>query len=156
MQMLQSIPLSHQNLKHLSPFTGHLNTPELFDTVMHKRRAWCKADSARPETIAWMNDRGFKIKAAKKGANSIGDGILRLKRYRNIIVHSVRCPQTTREFDKYSWKVNKQTEKIIKIPEDANNHHIDAIRYATEGKEAPKGRTTSGKKKASKLNSNNW
>ncbi len=128
------------------------NTPELFDKVMLNRRAWCKADSARPETIDYMNKRGFRIKPAKKGSNSIGDGILRLKRYRNIIVHPFRCPETAKEFDKYSWKVNKQTEKIIKIPEDKFNHSIDAIRYGTEGKEASSGKTVSKKKKSSNPN----
>jgi len=123
------------------------NTPELFDKVMLNRRDWCKADSARPETIEWMNKRGFRIKPAKKGANSIGDGILRLKRYRNIYIHKDRCPETAKEFYKYSWKVNKQTEKIIKVPEDKFNHSIDAIRYATEGKEYRAGRIVSGKKK---------
>lgn len=126
------------------------NTPELFDKVMLDRRSWCKADSARPETIDYMNKRGFRIVGAKKGNNSIGDGILRLKRYRNIIVHKQRCPETAKEFDKYSWKVNKQTEAIIKIPEDKFNHSIDAIRYGTEGKEASGGCTVSGKKKQRK------
>ena len=126
------------------------NTPELFDKVMLDRRDWCKADSARPETIDYMNKRGFRIVPAKKGNNSIGDGILRLKRYRNIIVHKQRCPDTAKEFDKYSWKVNKQTEEIIKIPADKFNHSIDAIRYGTEGKEARSGSIVSGKKKQRK------
>lgn len=123
------------------------NTPELFDKVMFNRRDWCRADSARPETIDYMNKRGFRIKPAKKGNNSVGDGILRLKRYNNIIIHPTRCPETAKEFDKYSWKVNKQTEEIIKTPEDKYNHSIDAIRYGTEGKEINPGSIVCGKKR---------
>lgn len=119
------------------------STPELFDKVMFNRRAWCKADSARPETIAYMNDRGFRIKPALKGNNSVGDGILRLKRYHNIFIHPTRCPETAKEFEKYSWKINKQTDEIIKTPEDKWNHSIDAIRYGTEGKEMRNGKVVS-------------
>lgn len=122
------------------------NTPDLMDSIMFNRRSWCKADSSRPESIDFLNKRGFRIVPALKGNNSVGDGILRLKRYRDIVIHPTRCPETLEEFDKYKWKVNKQTDEIMKVPEDKFNHSIDAIRYGTEGKELRNGVVVSGTK----------
>ena len=33
-----------------------------------------------------------------------------------------------------SYKIDKQTEKILPILEDAHNHCIDSLRYAMEGR----------------------
>ena len=53
--------------------------PELFDTVPGSKDHVIRADSARPETISYMNRNGFKIKSAKKGKGSIEDGVEFLK-----------------------------------------------------------------------------
>ena len=107
--------------------------PELFDSV-HTFRKWVTiADSARPETIDYMKKRGFNIKGARKGPNSIEDGIERLKAFHGIVIHP-RCKHTIDEFRLYSYKVNKHTGEITPVPEDKHNHIIDSIRYMTEKK----------------------
>jgi len=98
------------------------NTPDLFDSVPLSNRYYITADSARPELISYMKKRGFKIKAAKKGANSIKDGIEFLKSF-DIIVHP-RCENVIYELNNYNYKVDKLTGDILPEFEDKHNHCI--------------------------------
>lgn len=104
--------------------------PALFDTVPDVRR-WCiTADSARPETISYMNRNGFKVSPAKKGKDSVIEGINFLKSYQ-IVIHP-RCQYTLQELRLYSYKRDRLTNEVLPILEDSNNHGIDAMRYALE------------------------
>lgn len=89
------------------------------------------ADSARPETIDYMAARGFAITPAIKGAGSVEDGVEFLKSV-DIVVHP-RCRHTIDELTFFSWKVDKQTEEVLPVLADKDNHVIDALRYALEG-----------------------
>lgn len=106
------------------------DTPRLFDTVIHDRRWKITADSARPETISYMNRNGFNVIASKKGKGSIEDGIARLKGY-NIVVDP-SCKRVIEELSLYSYKTDKRTGEITPMIEDKNNHFLDALRYSTE------------------------
>lgn len=89
------------------------------------------ADSARPETIDYLRRHGFKrMRPAKKGKGSVEDGISFLQGM-DLVVHP-RCVNLQREFASYAYKTDKRTGLILPVPEDANNHGIDALRYATE------------------------
>ena len=89
------------------------------------------ADSARPETIDYLKRHGFpKMRGAKKGKGSVEDGISFLQGL-DIVVHP-RCPNLIREFGSYAYRTDKRTGTILPEPEDANNHGIDALRYAVE------------------------
>ena len=105
-------------------------TPALFDTVPEARKWIITADSARPETISYMNRHGFNINAAKKGAGSVEDGVEFIKSY-SVVIHE-RCKRVQYEFGAYSYKTDKRTNEILPILEDKNNHYIDLIRYALE------------------------
>lgn len=89
----------------------------------------CLADSARPESISYLNRHGMPlVKSVKKWPGSVEEGIMHLKSYDKIIIHP-RCNEVLKEFRSYSFKVDRSgdvTDKII----DAYNHYIDAIRYA--------------------------
>lgn len=89
------------------------------------------ADSARPETIDYMQRKGFNIVAATKGPGSIEESINFLKNY-DIVVHP-RCRHLIDELIHYSWAVDRQTGEILAKLADKNNHVIDALRYALEG-----------------------
>ena len=106
-------------------------TPELFDHVPGCRKWRIIADSARPETISYMRRSGFNIVGAKKGKGSVEDGIQFLRGFKEIIIHP-RCKHTLDEFKTYSWKIDKLTGEALPVPEDKNNHCIDALRYAIE------------------------
>ena len=49
----------------------------------------------------------------------------------SIVIDKVKCPKTAEEFISYEYERNREGEIISGYP-DANNHHIDACRYATE------------------------
>ena len=108
-----------------------MNTPSLFLTVPESDKWPIIADSSRPETISHLRQNGYpKIMAAVKGKDSVHEGVEFLKSY-DIVVHP-RCKHTIQELSLYSWKVDKQTEAILPVLADENNHVIDALRYACE------------------------
>jgi phage terminase large subunit len=108
------------------------NIPLLFQTIPDSELWPIVADNQRPDTIDYVRRHGFpKIYAAAKGKGSIEDGIEWLKNY-DIIVHP-RCKHTIDELTLCSYKVDKNTGKVLPILEDKNNHVIDALRYANEG-----------------------
>jgi len=106
-------------------------TPELFLGVPDSEKWPIVADSARPETISYMQRNGFpKIRGAVKGAKSVEEGIEFLKSF-DLIVHP-RCVRTIDELMTYSYKTDQLTNEIVPILEDKHNHVIDALRYACE------------------------
>ena len=122
-----------------------VNLPDLFDRVPESRKWFITADSARPETISYMQKHGFpKINHAQKGAGSVEEGISFLQGF-DIVVHP-RCVHTIDELTMYSYKTDPLTNKVLPLLQDKNNHVIDALRYACEGarkslKAKPKERT---------------
>lgn len=114
-----------------------IGTPtEALPALLHKVpdiHKWAsRADSARPETIDYLRRNGLpKIRSAVKGKGSVEDGIMFLQGL-DIVVHP-RCANLAREFASYAYKIDKRTGAILPDPEDANNHLIDALRYAVEG-----------------------
>lgn len=89
-----------------------------------------RADSAEPKTISYLARNGLpRIEPVKKWPNSVMEGIRFLRGYEKIVIHP-DCPGTAREFRLYSHKTDRLTGDILQDVIDANNHAIDAIRYA--------------------------
>jgi len=108
------------------------NLPELFMTVPDSEKWPITADSARPETISYMQKHGFpKMHSAVKGAKSLEEGIEFLRSF-DIVVHP-RCTHTIDELTMYSYKTDPLTGEVIPILADKDNHIIDSLRYACEG-----------------------
>lgn len=108
------------------------NLPELFTSVPEAEKWQITADSARPETISYMQKHGFpRINPAVKGARSLEEGVEFLRSF-DIVVHP-RCKHTIDELTMYSYKRDPLTGVVIPVLEDKNNHIIDALRYACEG-----------------------
>lgn len=106
--------------------------PDLFDRVPDSRKWFITADSARPETISYMQKHGYpKVNAAVKGPNSLEEGVEFLKSY-DIIVHP-RCQHVIDELSMYSYAIDPLTEQVLPKLKDKHNHTIDALRYACEG-----------------------
>ena len=59
------------------------------------------------------------------------EGIEYLKGFKKIIIHS-RCVNLIKEFQNYSYKVDRNTREVLpKVNDTAGwDHGIDAIRYA--------------------------
>ena len=106
--------------------------PVLLSQLPDAARWPMRADNARPETIDYVRRHGLpKVRAARKGKGSVEDGIMFLQGL-DIVVHP-DCVNMVNEFESYSYKTDKQTGEILPAVEDANNHLIDALRYAVEG-----------------------
>jgi phage terminase large subunit len=106
--------------------------PELFRTVPEAERWPTTADSARPETISFMQRHGFpKMLPALKGAKSLEEGVEFLKSF-DIVVHP-RCTHLIDELTLYSYEIDPLTGQVLPKFKDKDNHVIDALRYACEG-----------------------
>ena len=105
--------------------------PQLWDSIPDIRSNKVIADNARPETISFMNSKGFVVRSSKKGSGSIQDGIEFMRSFKKIIIHD-RCKNTAYEFKSYSYKKDRLTNEILKIIIDKDNHYIDSIRYGLE------------------------
>ena len=89
------------------------------------------ADCAEPKSIARLYDLGmFRIRAARKGRDSINNGIDFIQDY-EIIIHP-RCVNFITEISNYTWDTDRFDNKLNK-PIDDFNHLMDAMRYALEG-----------------------
>ena len=89
-----------------------------------------RADSARPESISYLKRHGMpRIQSVPKWSGSVEDGIQFLRSFRRIVVHP-RCTETIKELRLYSYKVDRHTGDVLPTLVDANNHYIDALRYA--------------------------
>lgn len=89
------------------------------------------ADSAEEKSIADFKAYGAYIRGAAKGPDSVRYGIKWLQGLRHIYIDKRRCPNTFKEFTQYEYEVDKDGNFISAYP-DADNHSIDAVRYALE------------------------
>ena len=91
---------------------------------------WITCDSAEPKSIADYRSMGVNAKEAIKGPGSVDYGMKWLQK-RKIVIDKKRTPAAYEEFTRYEYEKNKDDEWISGYP-DANNHLIDALRYAME------------------------
>lgn len=109
------------------------DTPKFItDRIEGFEKYVARADSARPESIRYVNRHGLpRVTAAAKGKGSVEDGVAHMRSYREIVIHP-RCTETIKEFRLYSYKVDRLSGDVLPDLIDAYNHYIDAIRYALE------------------------
>ena len=88
------------------------------------------ADSAEPKSCADYRDQGLRCFEAVKGPGSLNQSMKWLQGLTAIVIDPERCPDTAKEFTEYEYETNKEGE-AIQAYVDADNHHIDAVRYAT-------------------------
>jgi phage terminase large subunit len=88
------------------------------------------ADSAEPKSNDDLRRLGVtRIQPARKGKDSILNGISRLQEYK-MIVHP-DCKNVIMELSSYIWGKTKDDE-VRNKPIDKNNHLMDAMRYSSE------------------------
>lgn len=87
------------------------------------------ADSAEPKSNDELKGLGLRIQGAKKGKDSVNNGIQWIQDF-ELIIHP-RCVNFLMEVSTYQWKKDK-FDKLLNEPEDDNNHLMDAMRYALE------------------------
>lgn len=88
------------------------------------------ADSAEPKSIEELRELGInKIRAAKKGKDSLNNGIQYIQDFK-IIIHP-KCKNFLNEICNYTWSKDEMG-KSINRPTDKYNHLLDAMRYAIQ------------------------
>ncbi|MFR8706666.1 MAG: PBSX family phage terminase large subunit [Subdoligranulum sp.] len=96
------------------------------------RTALLTADAAEPKSCADYRAAGLPCRAAVKGPGSVAAGMKWLQSLNAIIIDPVRCPETAAEFTGYEYLRDARTGEVTNAWPDADNHHIDAVRYALE------------------------
>ena len=86
-------------------------------------------DSAEPKSNDELKGYGLRIKGAKKGPDSINNGIQWIQDF-EIIVHP-RCVNFLTEISNYQWDKDR-FGKTLNKPIDDFNHLMDAMRYGLE------------------------
>ena len=88
------------------------------------------ADSAEPKSITELRDLGLShIHSARKGKDSINNGIQYIQNY-HLIIHP-QCVNFLTEISNYTWDTDKFGKKL-NVPIDDFNHLMDAMRYGME------------------------
>lgn len=100
---------------------------KLIGMKAHKHMTTC--DSAEPKSIDSLKAKGCRVQSAKKGKDSINNGIDFLQDYE--IVINAHLVEFKTEAENYAWAVDKNGKPTNK-PVDEFNHFFDSLRYATE------------------------
>jgi len=100
-----------------------LTTTEIWDNIKWINKSLVIADSAEPRLIEELRRKGLNIKATKKGAGSVNEGITLMQDYELII--EPNSVNIIKELNNYVW-----SDKKGGVPVDMYNHAIDAARYA--------------------------
>lgn len=109
-----------------------MSNRDIFNTITNNGygKERITADSAEPKSIDELKGLGLRVSGAKKGKDSINNGIQWIQDL-EIIVHP-RCVNFLTEISNYTWAVDKFGKKL-NTPIDDFNHLMDAMRYALEG-----------------------
>lgn len=86
-------------------------------------------DSAEPKSIDELKGYGLRIRGAKKGKDSIKNGIQFIQDY-ELVIHP-RCVNFLTEIANYTWDKDRFGNKL-NVPIDDFNHLMDAMRYGIE------------------------
>lgn len=81
------------------------------------------ADGAEPKSVADYRAFGLSCRAVEKGQGSVAYSMKWLQSLDAIVIDRERCPETAKEFLSYRYRDGQYP--------DRDNHHIDAVRYAT-------------------------
>lgn len=107
-------------------------TPAEFDKIPEAKKHAIRADSARPETISYMERHGYgNLIGVDKWPGSVEEGIRILRSFEEIVIHPA-CIHTAEEMRLYSYKTDKLTGDVLPEIIDKHNHCIDPIRYGLQ------------------------
>ena len=85
------------------------------------------ADCAEPKSIAELKMFGLNVIGSKKGADSVRNGINAIRDTK--ISVTKRSTNIIKEYRNYLYKVDRLGNVMAGVPEDGNDHAMDALRY---------------------------
>ena len=103
-----------------------LKNNEIANLIKPLQKGWTWADSAEPKSIDELYDQGIKIRAAKKGRDSVQFGIDLINQEHFYVTSS--SLNIIKELRSYRYSEDKFGNPGP--PEKANDHAMDAMRYA--------------------------
>lgn len=105
-----------------------LSNKQIADLInVQPKKTLTIADSAEPKSIDEIASYGVSIMPAKKGSDSINQGIQYVQAQR--ISVTKRSLNIIKEYRNYLWMTDKDG-KMVNEPSPIFNHAMDAIRYA--------------------------
>lgn len=104
-----------------------MSNKQIADTLLNLERALVVADSAEPKSIDELKLYGLTVVPAEKGPDSVNYGIHVVQDQR--ISMTQRSVNLIREYRRYMWRSDRDG-RILPVPEDYDNHAMDALRYA--------------------------
>ena len=109
-----------------------INNQETARLVLGRIERWetVTADSAEMKSCGDYRDAGIRCREAVKGPGSVRESMKWLQGLTAIVIDPKQCPDTAKEFTEYEYETGKDGE-VLPGYVDADNHHIDAVRYAT-------------------------
>lgn len=110
---------------------GNRETADLLLAHGLTRADLITADSAEPKSVADYNKFGLRCMGARKGPGSVEYSMKWLQSLVRIVIDPHTCPDTAKEFLGYEYERTRDGQIVSGYP-DRDNHHIDAVRYATE------------------------
>lgn len=97
----------------------------------HVRREKIICDSAEPQIIKELQSSGFNAMPCHKGKNSVFEGCQLMNMYDIHCVVNGHDDPMKMEFQNYAYQMDRN-ENFTDIPEDRNNHTMDALRYVVD------------------------
>lgn len=115
-------------------YASGLTTGDLIEAIQREGydREDIYCDSAEPDRIKEMKNAGLIAYPVTKNnrQNSVGAGISLLKRHSDKVFIDPKAANVLAELSKYTWKTDPKTNEILDEPIKANDHAMDAMRYA--------------------------
>lgn len=108
-----------------------MSNKDIVDVLKLKEDKLVVADSAEPKSIDEVRAYGINIQGAKKGKDSVRQGIQLLQDQK--ITVTKRSVNLIREYRNYLWATDREGNFFQpNKPNKGNDHCLDAIRYAME------------------------
>lgn len=111
--------------------TSNQDTAQLLLDRKLSRDSIIMADSAEPKSVQDYRAMGIRARATPTPPGSVEYSHKWLQSLKAIVIDPERCPDTYREFSEYEYEQDKNGNVLDGYP-DADNHHIDAVRYMTQ------------------------
>ena len=113
------------------PLRLRTSNEETAKLVQQRIESWesVTADSAEMKSCADYRAFGILCREAVKGPGSVNQSMKWLQGLAAIVIDPHRCPDTAKEFSEYEYEVGRDGA-VLPWYVDADNHHIDAVRYA--------------------------
>ena len=116
----------HTLILHERLYSTGLTNPDIGEELDKLDVETIIADSAEPKSIEELFRLGHNVKPARKGPDSIRQGIDIMRRHKLLV--TAESTNLQKELRAYRWEQDKNGRNLNR-PVDKDNHGIDAVRY---------------------------